>query len=163
MLLRWKKDNLKYVPLVATTPEAKKVMAKVKNTSITLLPGMNEVSQEEWEVMKPHIQDNLDDGSLEEIKEKTLTSPGKPQKDVTSIIDLAPKKAAAFIKETNNPETLNLWLAIENRDEIRRRISDRIKELELDEKIPDIDLEDETVGFETGKGKRNSKKGLDED
>lgn len=122
MLLRWKKDNLKVIHLIPTTKDAKKI--ELKKTTITLLPGINEISENAYTIAKPHIKDNLADGSLEEIK------------GVTTLPDVEPKLAAEFISQTNNPETLYLWIRIESRDSLRNQIRDRIKELNLSENPP---------------------------
>lgn len=153
MLLKWNKDNLKVVSLVATTAEAKKV--SLRRTQVQLLPGINEVSDDEYLVMKPHLKRNLENGSLVEIQEKTQTCPGKPQRDALSIVDLPAKKAARLIKDTTNPETLNLWLAKEVRPEIRQRVLDRIKELGLKDESVDtlLDEGDEELTKKAGRKK----------
>lgn len=161
MLLNWKKNNLKVVELVPTTAEAKKV--KLKKSTITLLPGINEISDDEYLVAKPHLQDNLDAGTLVEVKEKTQTFPGKPQQDATTLNQVPAKKAKQLIKETHSPETLYKWLATETRTDIRNNVEDRLKELGLDTKIPeglDVDLDEEQP---ENKGKKGKKEENDEE
>jgi hypothetical protein len=136
MLLNWKKDNINVIPL-----ESKDPSVVLKRSYVTLLPGVNEIRDDEYKVALPHIKSHIDNGSLEELKEKTQTCPGKPQRNATSLVDVPIKRAIALIKETNNPETFNYWLAIENRAEVRRHISDRMKELEIEENpMEDVDL-----------------------
>jgi hypothetical protein len=132
MLLRWKKDNLKVINLIPTSKEAKKI--QLKKATLVLLPGINEISDNAYSVAKPHIEDSLNGGSLEELHEK---SKKESQKEATSIIDVSTKRASELIAETNNPETLYLWLRIENRDSLRNQVRDRIKELQLTEKPPE--------------------------
>ena len=152
MLLRWKKDNLKVINLIPTTKEAKKI--QLKKATLVLLPGINEVSDKAYSMAKPHIEDNLNGGSLEELHEKSKKD---PQKEATSIINVSTKRASELISETNNPETLYLWIRIENRDSIRNQVRDRIKELQLSEKPPegmiiDYSEDEETIDQEEGNG-----------
>jgi hypothetical protein len=163
MLLNWKKDNLKVVPLIPITDEAKKV--QLKRSVLTLLPGINEVGDDEFLVAKPHLAANIKQGTLVVLQEKTATAPGRPQKPANSIVDLPVKKAVALIKETHSQETLNLWLALETRDEVRKRISARLKELDLEEvpaDVPDGD-EDEDEDKEEKVAKKQAKDEDDED
>ncbi len=152
MLLRWKKDNLKVIDLVPTSREAKKI--QLKKSTLILLPGINEISDNTYTVAKPHIEDSLKAGTLEELREK---SEKEGQKEASSIINVATKKASALISETNNPETLYLWRRIENRDSLRNQVRDRIKELQLSEKPPegmiiDYSEDEETIDQEEGNG-----------
>lgn len=136
MLLKWNKENLKVVEFL---PNDKFQPAR---SHVTLLPGVNEVSDAEYENMKPHIEFDIKQGSLEVVEEKTLTAPGKPQRVASTITQIPVKNAAKLIDECVSGETLNLWLAKESRPEIRERIRDRLKKLELEEIAVDVDLDD---------------------
>lgn len=150
MILKWNKSCLKVIELIATadfSPE---------RSHITLLPGINEVTDAEYGAMKPHIKFDIELKTLEVVEVKTLTAPGKPQKMASSLNEMPIKVAVKMIGECESGETLNVWLAKDSRPEIRSRIRDRLKKLELVEVEMDIDLLDENEKAElaaTSKGK----------
>lgn len=136
MILKWNKENIKVIEFL---PSAN--FSPVRS-HVTLLPGVNEVTDAEYENMKPHIAGEISRGEIVVVEVKTLTAPGKPQKTASSVTEMPVKKAAEMVAECVNGETLNLWLAKESRSEIRERIRDRLKELGLDEVKVDVDLEE---------------------
>ena len=140
MLLKWNKDNSKVLHFIIDEK------SKLTREYATLLPGVNEIADAEFENCKASLQDVIAAGTLEVLDIKTHTAPGKPQKVASSITDLAPSKADALIKETYSGETLNLWLAKDVRDGVRARIRDRLKFLKIDE--VDVPLRDDDFEVE---------------
>jgi hypothetical protein len=134
MLLRWKKENLNVIPLIATSEETQKI--SLKRNYVTLLTGINEIRDSEYSVIRPHIKRDIELKNLEILHEKTQSMPGKKQKNANSLKDIPYKRAIELVKETFSPETLNLWLAIETRESVLKAVNLRMDELELKREVP---------------------------
>jgi hypothetical protein len=131
MLIKYKPkhDHIKCVPLIPVTDVQKKY--KLDRSQVQLLPGTNEVTDEEWDVMKTHL-------SKEDLKIITVIEipavKGKKTEDgkAHSIKDVPPQKAVALVAECVNPDTLIKWHQEETREEIRLAIVERMKELKIE-------------------------------
>jgi hypothetical protein len=137
MLIKWNQECLK----VVDTGSAVK----------TLLPGVNEISEKDWRIMKPSLSLEIEHGQITVMEEMTRKSGDSAPVIAKSLDELTPKKAVELVKLTNSGETLNIWLAKETRADIRRRIEDRLAELgiEKDDSIvidEDDGDEDENAG-----------------
>jgi len=133
MLIRYKPkyDHIKCVPLIATTPETQKL--KIDRTQVQLLPGVNEVTDNEYEVMKLHIASEIKSGEISVIekevpKGKTSAKDGKAH----DLKNMPAKDAIVLVGECVNPDTLVKWHKEETRDEIRIAIVEKMKELKID-------------------------------
>lgn len=128
MLVKSNLDNLKIVPLVKTE-ETKKF--QVRRSQVMLFPGVNEVDNDEFEVIRVHIKTDLDSKRIEILSEKSHSQPGQKAEETDTLVKVAAKKAVALVKETTSPESLSKWLDTEVRDEVRVAIKNRIEELDL--------------------------------
>lgn len=152
MILKWNKPCLKVVEFVPSqnfSPE---------RSHVTLLPGVNEVTDKEYEAMKAHIKPELERKDIEVVEVKTLTAPGKPQRMASSIAEMPVKVAAKLVSECESGETLNLWLAKEGREEIRIRIKKQLEKLGLDEVEVDLEIADEAEKAAAGKKEKEEDK-----
>lgn len=103
-----------------------------RRDSITLLPGINEVDEEEWEHMKVHLENPLATGDISVVTSQTPLGRDRPPREVHSIRDFEAKKAVALIAETVNPETLQRWYVAETRDEVRSALREQMEKLRVD-------------------------------
>ncbi len=125
-------------------PCSPKIGIKIKS-SVVLLPGNNEVSDEDWNAARPNAKDDIDRGDLTEVEasEEKIEVPKidpKTGKDLeekeekivfsgSSFRRIKPEKASKIIKNTFNIDTLNKWKKIETRDAIRLELSNRIEKV----------------------------------
>lgn len=143
MLIRYKEDRVKIIP-IAIHPHAPKEHQEMKSAhqphrdSIMLLPGINEVSEDEWEHMKLHIEREIATGDIMVMNFKTPAGKDKPPRLVQTIRDIDAKEAIAMIKESANPETLQRWNVEESRDEVRVVLKERMDEL----RVPKLDAKE---------------------
>jgi hypothetical protein len=140
MLLKFNPKNgahLKVVPLVPVGEEAKKI--QLSRSQVNLLPGTNEVTDDEFTVMKPHISVELSKGIIVPVVAKQV---GKP--DAKNLKDYSAKEAIKFIAECVNPDTLKKWTREEIREEVRAKLARRCEQLKIE--ITDKDLEDPGEG-----------------
>lgn len=96
--------------------------------------GHSPISDDIWAKARPHLEDKLKDGSLEELG--TVTEKGAGNKTVErpkTLADFSQAAAAKIIVETYDVKALNAWLAgnedapMETRESIRVVLQDRIK------------------------------------
>jgi hypothetical protein len=140
MLLKFVPKNgahLKVVPLVPVTDEAKKL--QLTRSQVNLLPGTNEVTDDEFAVMKPHITMELSKGIIVPVVTKQA---GKPE--AKNLKDYSAKEAIKFVNECVNPDTLKKWTREESREEVRTKIARRCEQLKIE--ITEKDLEDPGEG-----------------
>lgn len=135
MLIRVnEKSGVRVIPIAVHghAPKDHQEIAKEyepQRDTITLLPGINEVSADEWELMKLHIERDIAMGDIQVLQFKTAQGSNKPAHRVETIRDLPPKEAIALLKDTGNPETLQRWYSEETRDEVRSALKTRMEEL----------------------------------
>jgi hypothetical protein len=140
MLLKFAPKNgahLKVVPLVAVGIEAKKLV--LNRSQVSLLPGTNEVTDDEYTVMKPHIAFELSKGIIVPVVAKV---PGKP--DQKNLKDYPAKEAIKLVEDCVNPDTLKKWTREETREEVRAKLARRCEKLKIE--ITDEDMEDPASG-----------------
>ena len=137
MLLRYspKTDHLK---MVALTPVAGVAFTK---TLVQLLPGVNEVTEEEWKRMRPNIADELERGEIKILAQKVSDGRGKPGgRKAKDLVQMPVNIAVTYISECMNPETLVKWYKEETREEVRIHITKKLEKLGLpipEDEIPD--------------------------
>lgn len=137
MLLKFspKVDHLKCVTLTA------KDGLVLSRTMIRLLPGTNEVTQDEWKSMRENITAELESGEISILAQKVSAGRGKvgglKAKDLKQMpVNLAVK----YVSECNNPDTLTKWYNEITNEEVRLAITKRFKKLEIElpeDSIPD--------------------------
>ena len=137
MLLRYspKTDHLK---MVALTPVEGVSFTK---TLVQLLPGVNEVTEEEWKGMRPNIADEIERGEIKILAQKVSDGRGKPGgRKAKDLVQMPVNIAVTYISECMNPETLVKWYKEETREEVRIHITKKLEKLGLpipEDEIPD--------------------------
>ena len=137
MLLRYspKTDHLK---MVALTPVEGVAFTK---TLVQLLPGVNEVTEEEWKSMRPNIADELERGEIKILAQKVSDGRGKPGgRKAKDLVQMPVNIAVTYVSECMNPETLVKWYREETREEVRIHITKKLEKLGLpipEDEIPD--------------------------
>lgn len=133
MLIKYqpKLEHLKCVPLIPTTEAQRKL--QLARSQVQLLPGINEVTDDEWDVMKTHLAREIKRGEITTIEKevgKTKSNPngGKAR----NLKNMPAKDAVALVGECVNPDTLTKWYKEETREEVRLHIVEKMKELKVD-------------------------------
>lgn len=119
---------------------------------VQLIPGTNEVTDDEWKAMRGNIQSELDSGEIKILAQKL--SDGVKAKNLK---EMSAANAVRYVNECNSPETLKKWYSEITKEEVRLAIIKRMQKLgveppeekddssEEDEiTAPDDDEEDET-------------------
>lgn len=142
MLIKSKYNGVKVIP-VSVHPHAPKShqdlakSLKPMRDTITLLPGINEVTSDEWEFMKLHLESEIENGDVTVVSIKTAVGKDKPAHLVETIRDVDAKRAVSLVKEAANPETLQRWFVEETRDEVRAVLKERMDELHVQRLTPE--------------------------
>lgn len=138
MLLKFT-PNVDHLKMVALTPVEGKVVTK---SLVQLLPGVNEVTDAEWECMRPNIKAEIDRGEITILAQKVSDGRGKPGgRKAKDLIQMPVNIAVNYINECMNPETLSKWYKEETREEVRLAITKKMDKLGLDkpeDEIPDV-------------------------
>jgi hypothetical protein len=142
MLIRYKpkQDHIKCVPLIPSNEEAKSL--KLTRTQVQLLPGPNEITDDEWKVMKPCLAAEIKSRVITVIEKDVTKSKRAPEGKAKNLAELPSADAVDLVAETVSPDTLKRWYQKETRDEVRLSIVERMKELRIE--IPKYKGSDET-------------------
>ena len=142
---------------------------------VQLIPGTNEVTDDEWKAMRGNIQSELDSGEIKILAQKL--SAGVKAKNLK---EMSAANAVRYVNECNSPETLKKWYSEITKEEVRLAITKRMQKLgveppeekdvssEEDETTdPDDDGEDETDPVDEKKSdsvdeKKSDSESLDE-
>ena len=129
-----------------------------------LIPGTNEVTDDEWKAMRGNIQSELDSGEIKILAQKL--SDGVKAKNLK---EMSAANAVRYVNECNSPETLKKWYSEITKEEVRLAITKRMQKLgveppeekdvssEEDEITdPDDDDEDETDPVDEKKSEAES-------
>jgi hypothetical protein len=156
MLIRYrpKQDHLKCVPLIPVTADTNNL--KLDRAQVQLLPGINEVSDNEWKVIQPHLAGEIKSGVITVIEKEVKKSTRAPEGKARNLKELPVMDAVVLVGETVNPDTLNRWYQKETREEIRLTIIERMKDLKIE--IPKFKGVTEPTGEEP-KESESDKKG----
>ena len=144
MIVGWRKKGagVKIIPVSAANGV---VVGKV-----TLLPGNNEVKDEDWAIARNQVKDEIDRGLIKEIEmevktiEKDVetgeidpkTKKSKTEKKKETVIKakefkkIEIKQAIEIVNNTSNLATLEKWRKKEGRDSVRAAIQNQIEEVE---------------------------------
>jgi hypothetical protein len=148
-----KDPHVKTIPVVAKNGGEAIPLA---SDSIILRPGTNELTEQEWEAIQPHIQD--------EIKQKVIvpfTVEVKKSGSVTkarTLKDVPVSVARKIIESCQNVTDLKKWVKQELPDEIMLLVLKRLRKLRIDpdEFSDDLTgedtLDDDITPEETGEG-----------
>lgn len=131
---------------------------------VQLIPGTNEVTDDEWKAMRGNIQSELDSGEIKILAQKL--SDGVKAKNLK---EMSAANAVRYVNECNSPETLKKWYSEITKEEVRLAITKRMQKLgveppeekddssEEDEITdPDDDDEDETDPVDEKKSEAES-------
>ena len=137
MLIKYT-PKVEHLKCVVLTP---KEGLKLERTMVRLLPGTNEVTNDEWKAMRGNIVEELDRGEIVILAQKVSAGRGKvggvKAKDLKQMpVNLAVK----YVSECNNPDTLEKWYKEITNEEVRLAITKRFQKLEIElpeDKIPD--------------------------
>jgi hypothetical protein len=132
MLIKYRpeKDHIKCVALIPATEELKKI--KLTRSQVPLLPGTNEVTDDEWEVMKAHLAREIERREIIPIEAPAKNRKAVPGGKAHNLKDVGAADAAALVADCVNPDTLRKWYREETRDEIRLAIVEKMKELKIE-------------------------------
>lgn len=132
---------------------------EVGRSMVQLIPGTNEVTDDEWKAMRGNIQSELDSGEIKILAQK-LSAGAKAK----NLKEMSAANAVRYVNECNSPETLKKWYSEITKEEVRLAITKRMQKLgveppeekddssEEDEiAAPDDDDEDETTDPEDEK------------
>jgi hypothetical protein len=132
--------TIEHLKCVMFTP---KTGLKLDRSMVQLIPGTNEVTDDEWKAMRGNIQAELDSGEIKILAQK-LSNGAKAK----NLKEMSNANAIRFVNECNSPETLKKWWKEITKEEVRLAITKRMEKLGVeapeDEDIPDDD-ESETV------------------
>lgn len=146
MLVEWKKDRLKIIPIT------KRCINTIrKNISqINLMPGYNDIEDDIWDEIKKYVglDKEIELGYIKENRkeiksiEKEIIKDGKKIKEKVkvekgiNIIDMEPSEAIDVIDNTWNIPCLKKWYKLEGRTDIRNHIDEKIKEIKNSKSDP---------------------------
>lgn len=109
---------------------------------VQLIPGTNEVTDDEWKAMRGNIQSELDSGEIKILAQKLST--GVKAKNLK---EMSAANAVRYVNECNSPETLKKWYSEITKEEVRLAITKRMQKLGVEppEEKDDLSEEDETA------------------
>ena len=132
---------------------------KLERSMVQLIPGTNEVTDDEWKAMRGNIQSELESGEIKILAQKL--SAGVKAKNLK---EMSAANAVRYVNECNSPETLKKWYSEITKEEVRLAITKRMQKLgveppedndvssdEDETTAPDDDDEDETTDPEDEK------------
>ena len=130
--------KVEHLKCVVLTP---KEGLKLSRTMVHLLPGTNEVTDDEWKAMRGNINTELENGEIVALAQKVGDGRGKPGgRKARNLVDMPVNIAVKYVSECNNPETLEKWYKEVTKEEVRLAITKRMKALEVEtpeDEIPD--------------------------
>ena len=133
--------KIEHLKCVMLTP---KTGLKFDRSMVQLIPGTNEVTDDEWKAMRGNIQAELDSGELKILAQKLANgAKAKNLKEMTNA------NAIRFVNECNSPDTLKKWWKEITKEEVRLAITKRMEKLGVeapeDEDIPEDESETVTA------------------
>lgn len=120
MLIKYlpKVEHLKCVIL---TP---KEDLELGRSMVQLIPGTNEVTDDEWKAMRGNIQAELESGEIKILAQKLST--GVKAKNLK---EMSVANAVRYVNECNSPDTLKKWYNEITKEEVRLAITKRMQKL----------------------------------
>jgi len=133
MLIEYKpkQEHIKCVPLIPVNDAQKKY--SLSRSQVQLLPGVNEVTDEEWDVMKSHLSREIkrkEISALEKNADKSRKKSG--DKKAHNLKEVAINEALELVENCVNPDTLAKWHKEETREEVRLAIVEKMKEIKME-------------------------------
>lgn len=119
----------------------------LERTMVKLLPGTNEVTDDEWKAMRGNITAELEANEIIILAQKVSAGRGKVGGIKAKDLKQMPTNLAVkYVSECVNPDTLKKWYKEITNEEVRLAITKRFEKLELEvpeDEIPDTKLENE--------------------
>ena len=135
MLLKFS-PKVEHLKCVVLTP---KEGLTLERTMVHLLPGTNEVTDDEFKAMRGNIVSELESGEITILAQKVSDGRGKPGgRKAKNLVDMPVNIAVKYVSECNNPETLEKWYKEVTKEEVRLAITKRMKALEVEEPTEEI-------------------------
>lgn len=135
MLIKFN-PKVEHLKCVVLTP---KEGLNLTRTMVHLLPGTNEVTDDEWKAMRGNINTELENGEIVALAQKVGDGRGKPGgRKAKNLKDMPVNIAVKYVSECNNPETLEKWYKEVTKEEVRLAITKRMKALEVEEPTDEI-------------------------
>lgn len=135
MLIKFN-PKVEHLKCVVLTP---KEGLNLTRTMVHLLPGTNEVTDDEWKAMRGNINTELENGEIIALAQKVGDGRGKPGgRKAKNLVDMPVNIAVKYVSECNNPETLEKWYKEVTKEEVRLAITKRMKALEVEEPTDEI-------------------------
>lgn len=135
MLIKFN-PKVEHLKCVVLTP---KEGLNLTRTMVHLLPGTNEITDDEWKAMRGNINTELENGEIVALAQKVGDGRGKPGgRKAKNLIDMPVNIAVKYVSECNNPETLEKWYKEVTKEEVRLAITKRMKALEVEEPTDEI-------------------------
>lgn len=135
MLLKYS-PKVEHLKCVVLTP---KEGLTLERTMVHLLPGTNEVTDDEFKAMRGNIISELESGEITILAQKVGDGRGKPGgRKAKNLVDMPVNIAVKYVSECNNPETLTKWYKEVTKEEVRLAITKRMKALEVEEPTEEI-------------------------
>ena len=135
MLIKFS-PKVEHLKCVVLTP---KEGLEITRTMVHLLPGTNEVTDDEWKAMRGNINAELETGEIVALAQKVGDGRGKPGgRKAKNLVDMPVNIAVKYVSECNNPETLEKWYKEVTKEEVRLAITKRMKALEVEEPTDEI-------------------------
>lgn len=135
MLLKFS-PKVEHLKCVVLTP---KEGLTLERTMVHLLPGTNEVTDDEFKAMRGNIVSELESGEIVILAQKVGDGRGKPGgRKAKNLVDMPVNIAVKYVSECNNPETLTKWYKEVTKEEVRLAITKRMKALEIEEPTEEI-------------------------
>lgn len=143
MLIKYQPE-VEHLKCVTLTPKEGLVLER---TMVKLLPGTNEVTDDEWKAMRGNIVAELESGEIKILAQKVSAGRGKTGGIKAKDLKQMPTNLAVkYVSECINPDTLTKWYKEITNEEVRLAITKRFEKLELEvpeDEIPDTKLENE--------------------
>lgn len=135
MLLKFS-PKVEHLKCVVLTP---KEGLTIERTMIHLIPGTNEVTDDEFKAMRGNIVSELESGEIVILAQKVGDGRGKPGgRKAKNLVDMPVNIAVKYVSECNNPETLTKWYKEVTKEEVRLAITKRMKALGVEEPTEEI-------------------------
>jgi hypothetical protein len=143
MFIKYKpKDpHVKTIPMVATTSGGKAV--PLANDSVILRPGTNELTENEWAAIQPHIQNEIEHKIIVPFTVEVKKSGGVTK--ASTLKDVPVSVAGKIIESCQNVDDLKKWYKQELPDEIMLLVLKRLRKFRID---PD-EFSDDRSGEDT--------------
>lgn len=137
MLIKYS-PKIEHLKCVVLTPSEGLTLER---NMVHLLPGTNEITDDEWKAMRGNIVPELDSGEIVILAQKVSDGRGNVGgRRAKNLADMPVNIAVKYVSECNNPETLQKWYKEITKEEVRLAITKRMKALEVEtpeDEIPD--------------------------